>query len=72
MVTSPHSAAFAADARARPATARHDAIRNHIAHPGLRRAVAEHLERERREVAHMGAYLEEHTPFRKDGPAGAG
>ena len=45
---------------------------HYIAHPGLRRAVAEHLERERREVAHMGAYLEEHTPFRKDGPAGTG
>ena len=40
---------------------------HYIAHPGLRRAIADYLERERREVAHMSDYLEEHTPFRKDG-----
>jgi predicted N-acyltransferase len=36
-----------------------------IAHPGLRRAVADYLEHERREVAQIGEYLGEHTPFRK-------
>jgi predicted N-acyltransferase len=40
---------------------------HYIAHPGLRRAVADYLRRERSEVAHMSGYLEEHTPFRKDG-----
>jgi predicted N-acyltransferase len=39
---------------------------HYIAHPGLRRAVADYLRRERSEVAHMSEYLEEHTPFRKD------
>jgi predicted N-acyltransferase len=39
---------------------------HYIAHPGLRNAVADYLKRERREVAKMGEYLEEHTPFRKD------
>jgi predicted N-acyltransferase len=39
---------------------------HYIPHPGLRRAVADYLQRERREVAHMSEYLEEHTPFRKD------
>jgi predicted N-acyltransferase len=39
---------------------------HYLAHPGLRKAVADYLERERREVARMGEYLEEHTPFRKD------
>ena len=39
---------------------------HYIAHPGLRHAIADYLERERREVAHMSDYLEEHTPFRKD------
>ncbi|TPJ43537.1 GNAT family N-acetyltransferase [Mesorhizobium sp. B2-5-4] len=39
---------------------------HYIAHPGLRKAVADYLGRERREVARMGEYLEEHTPFRKD------
>jgi predicted N-acyltransferase len=39
---------------------------HHIAHPGLRRAVADYLGRERREVAAVGAYLREHAPFRKD------
>lgn len=38
---------------------------HYIAHPGLRRAVADYLERERREVAEIGEYLEEHGPFRK-------
>ncbi|MGI6853121.1 GNAT family N-acetyltransferase [Mesorhizobium sp. 1B3] len=38
---------------------------HYIAHPGLKRAVAEYLEHERREVARMGAYLQEHGPFRK-------
>lgn len=36
-----------------------------ITHPGLRRAVADYLEHERREVAQVGEYLGEHTPFRK-------
>ena len=39
---------------------------HHIAHPGLRRAVADYLQRERREVARMGEYLETHGPFRKE------
>lgn len=38
---------------------------HYIAHPGLRRAVADYLEHERREVAQMSDYLGEHTPFRK-------
>ena len=38
---------------------------HYIAHPGLRNAIAEYLERERREVAQMSEYLEEHGPFRK-------
>jgi predicted N-acyltransferase len=38
---------------------------HYIAHPGLRAAVADYLERERREVAQIGAYLEEHGPFRR-------
>jgi len=38
---------------------------HYIAHPGLRRAVADYLERERQEVAEIGAYLEEHGPFRR-------
>ena len=38
---------------------------HHIAHPGLRRAIADYLERERREVEAVGDYLEEHGPFRK-------
>ncbi|MCO6178164.1 GNAT family N-acetyltransferase [Ciceribacter sp. RN22] len=36
-----------------------------IAHAGLRRAVADYLEHERREVEEIGEYLGEHTPFRK-------
>ncbi|TSE12679.1 GNAT family N-acetyltransferase [Mesorhizobium intechi] len=39
---------------------------HYISHPGLRNAVADYLQRERREVERMGEYLEEHTPFRKD------
>lgn len=38
---------------------------HYIAHPGLRAAVADYLERERQEVAQIGAYLEEHGPFRR-------
>jgi len=38
---------------------------HYIAHAGLRRAVADYLERERQEVAEIGAYLEDHGPFRK-------
>ncbi|MBN9243327.1 MAG: GNAT family N-acetyltransferase [Mesorhizobium sp.] len=38
---------------------------HYIAHPGLRRAVADYLRRERAEVAAMSDYLDEHTPFRK-------
>lgn len=38
---------------------------HYIAHPGLRRAVADYLDRERREVEAVGDYLAEHTPFRK-------
>jgi predicted N-acyltransferase len=46
---------------------------HYIAHPGLRSAIADYLKRERREVARMSDYLDEHTPFRKgssvvDGP----
>ena len=38
---------------------------HYITHPGLRNAIADYLQRERREVARMGEYLEEHGPFRK-------
>jgi uncharacterized protein len=38
---------------------------HYIAHAGLRGAVADYLKRERREVAHVGEYLQEHGPFRK-------
>ncbi|MDR7220494.1 GNAT family N-acetyltransferase [Aminobacter aminovorans] len=38
---------------------------HYIVHPGLRRAVAEYLERECREVAQIGEYLSEHGPFRR-------
>ncbi len=38
---------------------------HYIAHPGLRHAVADYLERERRDVAEVGDYLEEHSPFRR-------
>ena len=38
---------------------------HYIAHPGLRRAVADYLERERQDVEYMNGYLSEHSPFRK-------
>ncbi|MDF1607321.1 GNAT family N-acetyltransferase [Hoeflea sp. YIM 152468] len=38
---------------------------HYIEHPGLRRAVADYLDRERRDVAHIGQVLSEHGPFRK-------
>jgi predicted N-acyltransferase len=38
---------------------------HYIAHPGLRRAIADYLERERRKVARAGEYLAEHGPFRR-------
>lgn len=38
---------------------------HYIAHAGLRRAVADYLERERLEVEHIGDYLSEHSPFRR-------
>ncbi|HHZ07812.1 MAG TPA: N-acetyltransferase [Rhizobiales bacterium] len=37
-----------------------------IEHPGLRRAVAEYLRQERRQVEQMNVYLGEHGPFRRD------
>ena len=40
---------------------------HYIDHPGLRRAVADYLERERRDVEHIGQVLSEHGPFRKGG-----
>ena len=36
-----------------------------ISHPGLARAVADYLERERRDVEETGEFLAEHGPFRK-------
>jgi len=36
-----------------------------IAHPGLRRAIADYLKRERREVEQMSEYLEDAGPFRR-------
>ncbi|WP_185985566.1 GNAT family N-acetyltransferase [Aureimonas mangrovi] len=38
-----------------------------ISHPGLRRAIADYLARERRDVESTREILAEHTPFRKDG-----
>ncbi|MDV6226731.1 GNAT family N-acetyltransferase [Nitratireductor aquimarinus] len=38
---------------------------HYIPHPGLRRAVAQYLELERRDVAEINRVLETHTPFRK-------
>lgn len=38
---------------------------HYIAHPGLRKAIADYLRRERREVDYAGEYLTEHSPFRK-------
>lgn len=37
-----------------------------VAHPGLREAIADYLEREREAVAADQDYLEERTPFKKD------
>lgn len=37
-----------------------------IAHPGLRRAVDDYLQRERADVAAVGEYLRDHGPFRKN------
>lgn len=37
-----------------------------VRHPGLRRAVADYLIRERQEAEAVSAYYSEHTPFRKD------
>ncbi|PWW03667.1 hypothetical protein DFR52_101353 [Hoeflea marina] len=39
-----------------------------ITHPGLRRAVADYLEHERREVEHVSEVLTDHGPFRKSDP----
>ena len=36
-----------------------------ITHPGLSRAVADYLERERQDVAETNEYLKDHAPFRK-------
>jgi predicted N-acyltransferase len=38
---------------------------HYIAHAGLRRAIADYLERERDDVEHMNEILAEHSPFRK-------
>ncbi len=38
---------------------------HYLSHPGLRRAVADYLVRERAEVAAVGEYLEERGPYRK-------
>ncbi len=38
---------------------------HYIAHPGLRRAVADYLKQERRQVEYTGEILNEHSPFRK-------
>jgi predicted N-acyltransferase len=39
---------------------------HYIAHPGLRRAIDDYLREERAEVAAIGEYLQEHSPFRKN------
>ncbi|MBB4277177.1 GNAT family N-acetyltransferase [Rhizobium mongolense] len=38
---------------------------HYVAHAGLRRAIADYLEREREDVEHMNEILAEHSPFRK-------
>ncbi|WP_165219834.1 GNAT family N-acetyltransferase [Affinirhizobium pseudoryzae] len=38
---------------------------HYITHPGLRRAVADYLKQERRQVEYTGEVLTEHSPFRK-------
>ncbi|WP_411035449.1 GNAT family N-acetyltransferase [Shinella sp. BYT-45] len=40
---------------------------HYITHPGLRHAVADYLERERRDVEMMSGYLADHGPFRRGG-----
>ncbi|MGN6585669.1 MAG: peptidogalycan biosysnthesis protein, partial [Rhizobiaceae bacterium] len=40
---------------------------HYIPNESFRRAVADYLRSERREVAEMAEYLEEHGPFRKEG-----
>ena len=45
---------------------------HYIAHPGLRRAIADYLVREREEVERVGDYLDEHAPFRKGERTDAG
>ncbi|PZO79443.1 MAG: GNAT family N-acetyltransferase [Mesorhizobium amorphae] len=44
---------------------------HYLTHPGLRKAVADYLRSERRQVASASSYYEEHTPFRK-GPEHGG
>jgi predicted N-acyltransferase len=39
---------------------------HYISHPGLRRAIDDYLQEERREVESIGEYLQEHSPFRKN------
>jgi predicted N-acyltransferase len=43
---------------------------HYIPHAGFRHAIADYLERERREVARAGEYLGEHSPFRKTSEGG--
>ena len=38
---------------------------HYISHPGLRHAISDYLERERRDVEYTGEYLAGHSPFRK-------
>ena len=39
-----------------------------VSHPGLRNAVADYLESERRQVERMAEALAEHTPYRREDP----
>lgn len=41
---------------------------HYIAHPGFRKAVADYLAHERKEVEAVQDYLDDHSPFRKIGP----
>jgi predicted N-acyltransferase len=45
---------------------------HYIDHPGLRNAVADYLERERRDIEHIGQVLTDHGPFRKGGTGNGG
>ncbi|MBX3569346.1 MAG: N-acetyltransferase [Rhizobiaceae bacterium] len=45
---------------------------HYVRHPGLRKAIADYLVRERREIANANAYYEEHAPFRKGEPPEGG